>query len=150
MTVWELLTQGETPYKNYKAEHVPDILEKGERLSQPPFATIDIYMFLVKCWVVEPDSRPSFKVLVDEFTRMARDPGRYLVIPGDKLMRLPEFTPQVCKNIILIIIKYVLLELKQTNFKKIAKIQRKRNLKLFIELLHEQFLSFAFLFVRQD
>ena len=97
VTVWELLTQGETPYKNYKAEHVPDILEKGERLSQPPFATIDIYMFLVKCWVVEPDSRPSFKVLVDEFTRMARDPGRYLVIPGDKLMRLPEFTPQVCK-----------------------------------------------------
>lgn len=100
VTVWELLTQGETPYKNYKAEHVPDILEKGERLSQPPFATIDIYMFLVKCWVVEPDSRPSFKVLVDEFTRMARDPGRYLVIPGDKLMRLPEFTPQDEKELI--------------------------------------------------
>ena len=120
MTVWELLTQGETPYKNYKAEHVPDILEKGERLSQPPFATIDIYMFLVKCWVVEPDSRPSFKVLVDEFTRMARDPGRYLVIPGDKLMRLPEFTPQVCKYNF----DYCKMELKQTNFKKIAKIQR--------------------------
>jgi hypothetical protein len=26
---------------------------------------------------------------------MARDPGRYLVIPGDKLMRLPSYSPQV-------------------------------------------------------
>ena len=70
---------------------------RGDVGSKNWCTTCVIYMFLVKCWVVEPDSRPSFKVLVDEFTRMARDPGRYLVIPGDKLMRLPEFTPQVCK-----------------------------------------------------
>ena len=97
VTVWELLTQGETPYKNYKAEQVPELLEKGERLHQPTIATIDIYMIMVKCWTVDAESRPSFKTLVDEFTRMARDPGRYLVIAGDVHMRLPEFTPQVNK-----------------------------------------------------
>jgi len=26
-------------------------------------------------------SRPAFKELADEFSKMARDPGRYLVIP---------------------------------------------------------------------
>jgi hypothetical protein len=26
---------------------------------------------------------------------MSRDPGRFLVIPGDKLMRLPSYTTQV-------------------------------------------------------
>lgn len=44
---------------------------------------------------VDPEARPTFKELVDEFSKMARDPGRYLVIPGDKLMRLPSYTPQV-------------------------------------------------------
>ena len=102
VTVWELLTQGETPYKNYKAEQVPELLEKGERLHQPTIATIDIYMIMVKCWTVDAESRPSFKTLVEEFTRMARDPGRYLVIAGDVHMRLPEFTPQVNKTLLLI------------------------------------------------
>jgi hypothetical protein len=44
---------------------------------------------------VDPDARPSFKELVEEFSKMSRDPGRYLVIPGDTLMRLPSYTTQV-------------------------------------------------------
>jgi hypothetical protein len=51
--------------------------------------TIDVYMIMIKCWMLDADSRPSFKELADEFAKMARDPGRYLVIQGDKLMRLP-------------------------------------------------------------
>ena len=119
MTVWELLTQGETPYKNYKAEQVPELLEKGERLHQPHIATIDIYMIMVKCWTVDAESRPSFKTLVEEFTRMARDPGRYLVISGDVHMRLPEFTPQVKKISSFIIVfdfKLVLQSYKHENW----------------------------------
>lgn len=30
--------------------------------------------------MIDPDSRPKFKELVQEFTAMARDPPRYLVI----------------------------------------------------------------------
>lgn len=36
-------------------------------------------------WMIDADSRPKFKELAAEFTRMARDPQRYLVI-------------QVCKS----------------------------------------------------
>lgn len=31
-------------------------------------------------WMLDAESRPSFKELMDEFAKMARDPGRYLVI----------------------------------------------------------------------
>jgi len=40
-------------------------------------------------WMIDAESRPSFLELTDEFAKMARDPGRYLVIEGDSLMRLP-------------------------------------------------------------
>jgi len=39
--------------------------------------------------MIDAESRPSFAELADEFAKMARDPGRYLVIAGDTLMRLP-------------------------------------------------------------
>ena len=95
VTVWELLTYGGRPYENVPARDVHDLLAKGERLPQPPICTIDVYMLMIKCWMLDPDSRPGFKELAEEFAKMARDPGRYLVIPGDKLMRLPSYTTQV-------------------------------------------------------
>ena len=95
VTVWELFTYGGRPYENVKVHDVHDLLSKGERLPQPTMCTIDVYMLMIKCWMLDPDSRPGFKELAEEFAKMARDPGRYLVIPGDKLMRLPSYTTQV-------------------------------------------------------
>jgi len=95
VTVWELLTYGARPYENIPARDVPELLNKGERLEQPPYCTLELYMIIIKTWMVDPDARPSFKELVEEFSKMSRDPGRYLVIPGDKLMRLPSYTTQV-------------------------------------------------------
>ncbi|KAL5006104.1 hypothetical protein ScPMuIL_017262 [Solemya velum] len=89
VTVWELFTYGQRPYENIRARDVSDLLEKGERLPQPAICTIDVYMIMIKCWMLDADSRPSFRELTDEFSKMARDPGRYLVIQGDRLMRLP-------------------------------------------------------------
>ena len=68
---------------------------KGERLEQPPICTLELYMIIIKSWMVDPEARPSFHELVEEFSKMSRDPGRYLVIHGDKLMRLPSYTQQV-------------------------------------------------------
>lgn len=95
ITVWELLTYGKQPYENVDKKEVLGLLEKGERLPQPPICTIDVYMVMVKCWLIEKDSRPSFEELADEFAKMAIDPGRYLVIPGDRYMRLPSYSSQV-------------------------------------------------------
>ncbi|XP_014284376.1 epidermal growth factor receptor [Halyomorpha halys] len=98
VTIWELLTYGGRPYESVPAREVPELLEKGERLPQPNICTIDVYVLMIKCWMLDAESRPSFKELTDEFSKMARDPGRYLVIQGDKLMRLPSYSSQECNG----------------------------------------------------
>ncbi|KAF7689754.1 receptor tyrosine-protein kinase erbB-4-like [Silurus meridionalis] len=92
VTVWELMTFGGKPYDGIPNREIPDILEKGERLAQPPICTIEVYMVMVKCWMIDADSRPRFKELATEFCKMARDPQRYLVIQGDDCLKLPSPT----------------------------------------------------------
>ncbi|XP_062338174.1 epidermal growth factor receptor [Osmerus eperlanus] len=92
VTVWELMTFGSKPYDGIPASEIAGVLEKGERLPQPPICTIDVYMIMVKCWMIDADSRPRFRELIAEFTKMARDPSRYLVIQGDDRMHLPSPT----------------------------------------------------------
>ncbi|XP_062272115.1 receptor tyrosine-protein kinase erbB-3a [Scomber scombrus] len=83
VTIWEMMSYGAEPYTTMRPQEVPDLLEKGERLSQPQICTIDVYMVMVKCWMIDENVRPTFKELANEFTRMARDPPRYLVIKED-------------------------------------------------------------------
>uniref|UniRef100_A0A6Q2YN96 Receptor protein-tyrosine kinase n=1 Tax=Esox lucius TaxID=8010 RepID=A0A6Q2YN96_ESOLU len=89
VTVWELMTFGTKPYDGIPAREIAGVLEKGERLPQPPICTIDVYMIMVKCWMIDADSRPRFRELIAEFSKMARDPPRYLVIQDDDRMHLP-------------------------------------------------------------
>ncbi|KAG7277577.1 hypothetical protein CRUP_013895 [Coryphaenoides rupestris] len=88
VTVWELMTFGAKPYDLIPARDIPDLLEGGERLPQPLICTIDVYMIMVKCWMIDPDSRPRFRELVVEFSSMARDPPRYVVIQNEEQMSL--------------------------------------------------------------
>uniref|UniRef100_A0A8D0G4W3 receptor protein-tyrosine kinase n=1 Tax=Sphenodon punctatus TaxID=8508 RepID=A0A8D0G4W3_SPHPU len=92
VTVWELMTFGSKPYDGIPASEISSVLEKGERLPQPPICTIDVYMIMVKCWMIDAESRPKFRELIIEFSKMARDPQRYLVIQGDERMHLPSPT----------------------------------------------------------
>ncbi|XP_056452019.1 epidermal growth factor receptor [Gadus chalcogrammus] len=92
VTVWELMTFGTKPYDGIPASDIAGVLEKGERLPQPPICTIDVYMIMVKCWMIDADSRPRFRELMSEFSKMARDPSRYLVIQGDDRLHLPSPT----------------------------------------------------------
>ncbi|XP_037549909.1 melanoma receptor tyrosine-protein kinase [Nematolebias whitei] len=83
VTVWELMTFGSKPYDGIPATEIASMLENGERLPQPPNCTIEVYMIMVKCWMIKPSCRPRFRELVAEFSQMARDPSRYLVTQGD-------------------------------------------------------------------
>uniref|UniRef100_A0A182WA18 receptor protein-tyrosine kinase n=1 Tax=Anopheles minimus TaxID=112268 RepID=A0A182WA18_9DIPT len=47
-----------------------------------------------------PLKQLSGKALAETFAEKARDPGRYLMIPGDKFMRLPSYTNQDEKDLI--------------------------------------------------
>uniref|UniRef100_A0A8C5UGD8 receptor protein-tyrosine kinase n=1 Tax=Malurus cyaneus samueli TaxID=2593467 RepID=A0A8C5UGD8_9PASS len=91
VTVWELMTFGAKPYDGIPAREIPDLLEKGERLPQPPICTIDVYMIMVKCWMIDSECRPKFRELVAEFSRMARDPQRFVVIQVRGSLGVPTF-----------------------------------------------------------
>ncbi|KAL2078715.1 hypothetical protein ACEWY4_026400 [Coilia grayii] len=84
VTVWELMTFGAKPYDLIPARDIPELLEGGDRLPQPPICTKEFYMIMVNCWKIDPDSRPKFRELVTEFSTMARDPSRYVVIQNDE------------------------------------------------------------------
>ncbi|XP_073470075.1 receptor tyrosine-protein kinase erbB-3 [Aquarana catesbeiana] len=101
VTLWEMMTFGDEPYPGIRLSEVPDLLEKGERLPQPVISTIDVYMVMVKCWMIDENVRPTFKELGNEFTRMARDPPRYLVIKRDsEIPQSPVFgeQPVLCEK----------------------------------------------------
>lgn len=41
---------------------------------------LNVLFFLSVGWMIDENIRPTFKELASDFTRMARDPPRYLVI----------------------------------------------------------------------
>lgn len=100
VTIWELLTYGKRPYEEFHARDVPEKIETGTKLKQPDICSLDVYIILLECWGLNADARPTFKQLAETFAAKARDPGRYLVIPGDKHMRLPSYTAHDEKDLI--------------------------------------------------
>lgn len=80
VTLWEIFTFGEAPYREVRSENLLLYLDSGERLPQPAICTLDLFMLLIKCWLADPESRLTFEELVEELKKMAADPGRYLII----------------------------------------------------------------------
>lgn len=80
VTLWEMFTFGAPPYPDIPAVHLLQHLDSGERLPQPNICTLDLFMLMIKCWLVDPISRPTFEEILNEMKRMAADPGRYLII----------------------------------------------------------------------
>ncbi|XP_070569485.1 epidermal growth factor receptor-like [Ptychodera flava] len=89
VTAWELMTFGGRPYEGVKAKDVPNLIEMGERLPQPQICTIDVYMLMLKCWMLHEESRPTFKELVQNFSKMAQDPQRFLMLESECEEPLP-------------------------------------------------------------
>ncbi|TNN25218.1 Melanoma receptor tyrosine-protein kinase [Liparis tanakae] len=48
VTLWEVMTFGSRPYDGIPASQMASVLERGDRLPQPPVCTIEVYMVLVK------------------------------------------------------------------------------------------------------
>uniref|UniRef100_A0A8C1W3K1 Tyrosine-protein kinase receptor TYRO3 n=1 Tax=Cyprinus carpio TaxID=7962 RepID=A0A8C1W3K1_CYPCA len=60
VTMWEIMTRGQTPYPGVENSEIYEYLIKGERLKQPPDCPADI------CWSPVPKCRPSFQHLIDQ------------------------------------------------------------------------------------
>uniref|UniRef100_A0A0X3PH98 receptor protein-tyrosine kinase n=1 Tax=Schistocephalus solidus TaxID=70667 RepID=A0A0X3PH98_SCHSO len=95
VTLWEIFTFGKQPYENIETVDIKDHVMKGGRLTQPDICTLDAYMVMVKCWMEDYDSRPTFLELMRLFHDFCQTPGRYLYIQGDEFAidRVTQYTP---------------------------------------------------------
>ncbi|XP_059209141.1 tyrosine-protein kinase receptor TYRO3 [Centropristis striata] len=64
VTMWEIMTRGQTPYPGVENSEIYEFLIKGERLKKPPDCRDDIYDIMHSCWSPVPRCRPSFQQLV--------------------------------------------------------------------------------------
>jgi len=66
--VWEILTRATRPYDDLKNEEVMGYLNRGYRLCRPSYwRDTEVWLFIVECWNVNPQHRPSFIKLYEFF-----------------------------------------------------------------------------------
>ncbi|KAJ3613607.1 hypothetical protein NHX12_019853 [Muraenolepis orangiensis] len=96
VTMWEVLTRGQTPYPGVENSEVYEFLIKGERLKQPPDCRDDIYELMHSCWSPVPRCRPSFQELLEQLEVLGEPgprvsspspggPQRYINLEGEEL-----------------------------------------------------------------
>ncbi|XP_023245090.1 vascular endothelial growth factor receptor 1, partial [Copidosoma floridanum] len=73
VVLWELFTLGEIPYAGVGFEVMYQKLVRGYRMTQPAYATDDIYNIMLHCWEEEPTLRPSFTMLVERIGKLLQN-----------------------------------------------------------------------------
>ncbi|XP_058397274.1 tyrosine-protein kinase receptor TYRO3 isoform X3 [Diceros bicornis minor] len=63
VTMWEIMTRGQTPYAGIENAEIYNYLIGGNRLKQPPECMEDMYELMYQCWSADPKQRPSFTCL---------------------------------------------------------------------------------------
>ncbi|XP_055013910.1 tyrosine-protein kinase receptor TYRO3 [Boleophthalmus pectinirostris] len=66
VTMWEVMTRGQTPYPGVENSEIYEYLIKGERLKKPTECRADLYEVMHSCWSPVPRCRPSFSALVSQ------------------------------------------------------------------------------------
>ena len=64
--LWEILTMGESPFKNIPVDIFLEKLRDGLYLEQPYSCSNDIYAIMEQCWRYCPNDRPSWAILVHQ------------------------------------------------------------------------------------
>ena len=65
--MWEIVTLGSTPYPGMPASEVMKRVRDGYRLEKPEHAKREIYNMMYYCWDSDPEERPDFPGLVNDF-----------------------------------------------------------------------------------
>uniref|UniRef100_A0A2I2ZEL9 receptor protein-tyrosine kinase n=1 Tax=Gorilla gorilla gorilla TaxID=9595 RepID=A0A2I2ZEL9_GORGO len=64
VTMWEIMTRGQTPYAGIENTEIYNYLIGGNRLKQLPEPSDDVlYDLMYQCWSADPKQRPSFTCL---------------------------------------------------------------------------------------
>ena len=64
--VWEIMTMGESPFRNDPVKLYFEKLRDGVYLEQPLDCSDEIYAIMKQCWSYQPDHRPTWADLVHQ------------------------------------------------------------------------------------
>jgi hypothetical protein len=59
--MWEVVSRGIMPYAGIDNVDMKRFLLMGRRLDKPRFAPESLYSLMVRCWLYDPDQRPTFE-----------------------------------------------------------------------------------------
>lgn len=70
--MWEVFTCGKMPYGRLKNTEVVERVQRGIILEKPKACAKEIYDVMRKCWLHNPEDRPSFRILKDQLATVAQ------------------------------------------------------------------------------
>ena len=74
VVLWEIFSLGDTPYPGVELSDLRhQVIKEGLRLSRPELALDPVYEVMQKCQSEEPDDRPTFQQLKNNFRKIAAD-----------------------------------------------------------------------------
>lgn len=71
--MWEVFSEGRTPFGNRPNPEVVDEVTQGVRLYKPHKAPTNIYKIMYKCWHERPQGRPSFSNLLQSIKDISEE-----------------------------------------------------------------------------
>ncbi|XP_041483184.1 tyrosine-protein kinase RYK-like isoform X2 [Lytechinus variegatus] len=78
VTLWELVTLGQTPYMDLDPFEMATFLKSGYRMPQPPSCPDELFNLMACCWALMPQDRPKFSQLCAALTDFHRTLGIYI------------------------------------------------------------------------
>lgn len=67
--LWEIVTMGGTPYRNVRPQDMYSMLQSGHRMERPKGCSEATYQLMQRCWLTNPDERPTFNEIVVELDK---------------------------------------------------------------------------------
>ncbi|XP_048460405.1 tyrosine-protein kinase RYK isoform X6 [Rhincodon typus] len=78
VTLWELMTLGQTPYVDIDPFEMAVYLKDGYRIAQPINCPDELFAVMACCWALDRDERPKFQQLVQCLTEFHAALGAYV------------------------------------------------------------------------
>eukprot|EP00050_Salpingoeca_kvevrii_P002004 m.184855 g.184855 ORF g.184855 m.184855 type:complete len:1036 (-) comp10512_c0_seq3:176-3283(-) len=75
VTMWEIFSKGETPYRLVRTQNIPERVREGLRLPIPEDCPMPVFMLMYSCWKQDPTERPSFSALIRSIHQELRKSG---------------------------------------------------------------------------
>ncbi|XP_056327899.1 tyrosine-protein kinase ITK/TSK [Danio aesculapii] len=72
--MWEVYSEGRTPYDNRSNSEVVETLNAGHRLLKPRLCPQSVYGLMQWSWKEKPEDRPSFALLLHELACLDQEP----------------------------------------------------------------------------